>query len=199
MSEMPCTIDSPAKDCVAGPESALAFQRSYWDALSTAPGLGPVIDPADTTGEKNACIDRRHTIEFRRFLRRAGVRRPRRVLDFGCGIGRHHDLLASLADRYVGVDIAAGMLARAPGDTHLIDGERLPFDDASFDLIVAFWVLQHVVENETLATIAAEFRRCLAPGGMVVVCERSLRTIVEPDHDERRAPVCLQRVRARWS
>jgi SAM-dependent methyltransferase len=43
--------------------------------------------------------------------------------------------------------------------------ERLPFDDASFDLAVANWVLYHVADPRRAA---AEIARVLRPGGRLV-------------------------------
>lgn len=72
---------------------------------------------------------------------------PRRVLDIGCGTGL---LLRFLADRlpgsvgFVGVDAAAGMIEAAQGGSEkaslsysIAKAERLPFPDASFDLVVS--------------------------------------------------------------
>ncbi|MHC5114932.1 MAG: class I SAM-dependent methyltransferase [Planctomycetota bacterium] len=162
----------------------LAWHRDYWDRLARHDGLRPVIDPADARGDKNTRTNTAHQVQVRRFLRASGLRSIGTVLDFGCGIGRHYDLLTSVARRYVGVDITASMLERAPGDVRLIDGTTLPFDGATFDCIFCFWVLQHVTDPAALDAIVAEFRRCLAPGGAVVICERSSRTPHEPDQPD---------------
>jgi ubiquinone/menaquinone biosynthesis C-methylase UbiE len=47
-------------------------------------------------------------------------------------------------------------------------GEPLPFDDASFDLVIADYVLEHVEEP---TRIAREIRRILKPGGWL--CART--------------------------
>ena len=46
-----------------------------------------------------------------------------------------------------------------------VDAEAMPFGDASFDLIIANHLLEHV---STPARALAEFARCLAPGGMLI-------------------------------
>ena len=46
-----------------------------------------------------------------------------------------------------------------------VDAEAMPFEDASFDLIIANHLLEHV---SSLQRALAEFARCLAPGGMVI-------------------------------
>jgi SAM-dependent methyltransferase len=101
----------------------------------------------------------------------AGVRAGTRVLDVGCGRG---DLCAAAAARgadVVGVDLAEGMLAaarEAHPDLALrrADAEDLPFADASFDAVLAAFVVNHLPHPERGA---AELRRVVAPGGRVAV------------------------------
>jgi malonyl-CoA O-methyltransferase len=98
----------------------------------------------------------------------------RRVLDLGCGTGRHAVWLALHGASVTAVDFSAGMLQRAaakPGaekvafvvhDLH----ERLPFADGSFDVVVSGLVLEHLRE---LAPFFADARRVLAAEGLAVV------------------------------
>lgn len=71
-------------------------------------------------------------------------------------------------------------------DYRIYDGARLPFDDASFDLVWAWDVLEHLRKPEQ---VLREVRRVLAPGG-TLVCRVDLR-----DHyhlaDERHWLNCL--------
>jgi SAM-dependent methyltransferase len=46
-----------------------------------------------------------------------------------------------------------------------VNAEAMPFEDASFDLIIANHLLEHVSQPERAL---AEFVRCLAPGGMLI-------------------------------
>lgn len=97
------------------------------------------------------------------------------LLDAGTGTGAVLRALAARADRpraAVGLDVSAGMLAQVPT---LPDGwrlrraelESLPFDDASFDLALAVYVL-HVMTSAVRAAALAELRRVLRPGGRLV-------------------------------
>jgi 2-polyprenyl-6-hydroxyphenyl methylase/3-demethylubiquinone-9 3-methyltransferase len=89
-----------------------------------------------------------------------------RLLDVGCGGG----LLAPHVHgyRHVGVDLSEPGLAIAA--QHGVEGVHadvaaLPFEDASFDVVVAGEILEHVTDLE--GTVA-EALRVLAPGGTFV-------------------------------
>jgi SAM-dependent methyltransferase len=77
--------------------------------------------------------------------------RPRCVLELGCGGGRNGRYFAQ-AYRYTGLDISLPLLERARDRQEanclgLVCGDatRLPFPEASFDLVFAVSTLQHVV------------------------------------------------------
>lgn len=89
------------------------------------------------------------------------------LLDVGCGGG----LLAPHVSgyRHVGVDLSETALAVAADhgvETHHSDVADLPFEDATFDVVVAGEVLEHVHD---LGATVAEAARVLRPGGTVVI------------------------------
>jgi 2-polyprenyl-6-hydroxyphenyl methylase/3-demethylubiquinone-9 3-methyltransferase len=95
------------------------------------------------------------------------------LLDVGCGGG----LLAPRITgyRHVGVDLTESALAVAAEhgiEPVQADAAALPFDDASFDVVVAGEVLEHVTDLE--GTVA-EATRVLKPGG-TFVCDTINRT-----------------------
>ena len=110
-------------------------------------------------------------------VRRAGaIPRFHRALDFGCGLGRLTQALASQFERADGVDISSAMIARARalnrlGDRchyHLNESDRLAaFDDATFDFVYSVITLQHM-EPQYSRRYIAEFFRVVRPGGIVV-------------------------------
>ena len=90
------------------------------------------------------------------------------LLDMGCGGG----LLAPHVPpgyRHVGVDLSeAGLAIAAEHGVEAVhaDVARLPFDDASFDVVVAGEILEHVPD---LAATVREATRVLRPGGTLIV------------------------------
>ena len=99
-----------------------------------------------------------------------------RLLDVGCGTGQ---LLAALRDREMGlmltgVDVSQAMLAQASARLGAqvalcrAPAERLPFDDASFDVAVSTSALHHWPAP---AHGLAEIARVLTAGGMLVLTD----------------------------
>jgi SAM-dependent methyltransferase len=92
----------------------------------------------------------------------------RRTLDLGCGEGRLARDLKALGHQVVAVDLSPTMVAAAKGadptlEAHVADAAALPFDDASFDLVVAFMSLQDMNDMDRAV---AEAARVLEPGGV---------------------------------
>jgi SAM-dependent methyltransferase len=108
------------------------------------------------------------------FADAAGVVAGQSVLDVGCGPGA---LTGVLVER-LGIEsvwavdpsppFVAECQARHPGvDVRLGRAEALPFDDETFDRVLAQLVLHFVTDPESAA---AEFRRVLRPGGVAAAC-----------------------------
>jgi SAM-dependent methyltransferase len=93
---------------------------------------------------------------------------PSRVMDLGCGIGDSVDLFRALNPEvhWVGVDVEQSpeVAERTRGDAEFVtfDGEHLPFEDASFDLVYCKQVLEHVERPHELLR---EVARVLQPRG----------------------------------
>jgi SAM-dependent methyltransferase len=101
---------------------------------------------------------------FRRYVGGPG----RRVLDLGCRYGALTRAYVEGND-VVGVDVDRAALAEAAKlgiDTRWADADApLPFDDESFDVVVAGELLEHVRDPNRLV---AESNRVLRPGGSFV-------------------------------
>ena len=106
-----------------------------------------------------------------------GRHRPERILDAGCGPGRHTLLLAGRGGNVVSLDLSLNMLSELRRATesaskirkpNLVHGDvrRLPFASRSFDFIVCAEVLQHLPSAvEDGAALFSELSRVLRPGG----------------------------------
>lgn len=95
--------------------------------------------------------------------------RDRRVLEAGCGTGLLLSRIERVASEAIGVDLSAGMLARARDRGLTVvqaSVEALPFDDASFDTVCSFKVLAHVPDIDRALS---ELARVTRPGGHLVL------------------------------
>lgn len=95
-------------------------------------------------------------------------RRPR-ILDVGCGTGANLLMLSEYGEAE-GVDISEDALAfcreRGLDKVRLGAGEKLPYEDGTFDLVTALDVVEHM--DDDLAGLR-EMRRVLRPGGRVLL------------------------------
>ena len=118
----------------------------------------------------------RHQAERLRLIARYGGALPgRRILDLGSGMGGTSVALAlagavPLAFEYnrAYCDIIRLRAGRYDMSLPVVNGagERLPLADASFDLVIAWDVVEHVQNPEQLL---AELARVLRPGGRVLL------------------------------
>lgn len=115
--------------------------------------------------------------EMPRYATQFKARGAKRILDLGCGTGRHTVFLAKNGFDVFGLDIApsglcatlqtlskAGLIAHVT----LSDIQQLPFEDAFFDAIISLRVIHH---NRLLAIqeTVSEMHRVLKPLGLVWV------------------------------
>lgn len=98
---------------------------------------------------------------------------PARILDYGCGQGKWVGLLRSLYPQadIRGIDVSAVAIDKArkkhPDCRFLpFDGGRAPFDDAGFDLVFSFHVLEHVLD---FAASVEDIARLVRPGGFACI------------------------------
>ena len=115
---------------------------------------------------------------------RLGVRPDDRVLDLGCGFGRHAYQAARLGAQVVAFDFGAdevrnvqdtfGAMAVAgeldPVESRVgaVQGDALalPFPDDAFDRVIASEILEHIPDD---TQAMAELARVLRPGGTMAI------------------------------
>ena len=107
-------------------------------------------------------------------VRRIG---PVKALDLGCGAGHAGFALASSGAHVTACDLSEKMLGVVsreakrrglPIETVLSPAEELPFEDASFDLMVTRYSAHHWLD---LKGALAEAARVLVPGGKLVAID----------------------------
>jgi ubiquinone/menaquinone biosynthesis C-methylase UbiE len=114
---------------------------------------------------------------------RLGLRAGDRLLDLGCGFGRHAYEGLRRGARVVAADMAHDELVEVrtmfeamreageapPSGTAAVvrgDATCLPFEDGSFDRIIASEVLEHIPDDDAALN---ELARVLRPGGTIAV------------------------------
>jgi ubiquinone/menaquinone biosynthesis C-methylase UbiE len=132
------------------------------------------------------------------------LKSPAHVLDLGCGTGDLALLLASKGLEVTAADVSKEMLthASAQDDSATVKWVQLhahwgtlPFDDSSFDAVIASSVLEYI---DDIDLVLREIARVVAVGGLVVC------TVPDPEHPVRRiesliAPLARSRVGRRVS
>jgi ubiquinone/menaquinone biosynthesis C-methylase UbiE len=119
------------------------------------------------------------TVDFDRL----GVAAGDRVLDMGCGAGRHAfelyrrgtdviafdqdaDELSAVSDMFAAMRTEGQVPDGAEADVKQGDALQLPFADGEFDRVVAAEVLEHIPDDELAI---AELVRVMRPGGTMAV------------------------------
>ncbi len=121
--------------------------------------------------------------------RALGLRAPARVLDVGCGAGRHARALAALGHTVCGVDLSRDLLAEAEGATRVrADMRALPFAgtfDAATSFFTSFGYFDDADNERTMRALAASLR-----GGGALLLDYLNAMLVErtlvPESEEER-------------
>ena len=95
----------------------------------------------------------------------------KRVLEIGCGLGSHSQLLAEAGCKLSSIDLTARAVAltkrrlelnHLQGEVVEMDGENMSFEDDEFDFVWSWGVIHHSAHTDR---IVREVTRVLKPGG----------------------------------
>ena len=145
----------------------IAATRAGYDAVAAA------YAEAMSDELRRKPLDRALLTAFAEQVREPG-RDDARVWDVGCGPGHVTAFLAGLGLRAAGVDLSDAMVAEARRrhpDLEFGTGSMtaLPAADASWDGLVSFYSLIHMIDDADLRAALAEYRRVLADGGLLLL------------------------------
>ncbi|MFO1413947.1 MAG: glycosyltransferase [Burkholderiales bacterium] len=102
----------------------------------------------------------------------------KRVLDLGSGEGYGACLLASVAERVIGIDVSQQAVQEASQKYHTSSNlafavakvSALPFPNKTFDVVTAFEIIEHTVDQEEMISEAAR-----------VICDNGILLISTPN------------------
>jgi SAM-dependent methyltransferase len=105
-----------------------------------------------------------------------------RLLDVGTGSGVLASHFAGIGERFEvsAVDVADQRSEFGDYAFQCYDGQRLPFPDGSFDVVLSNHVLEHVGERTAQLAHLREILRVLAPRGIAHIATPSRWQFVEP-------------------
>ena len=144
--------------------------------------IAELSDHHDPVG-RGDYISRQHVARYRFAVEQLGaISRPLRILDIASGAGygtaalraRGHDVIGADAEA---MTVGAARRRHGPGRWLVADARALPFPDRSFDAVVSFETLEHVVDGGALLD---ELRRVLIPGGRLICSTPNIRYTAHP-------------------
>ncbi len=106
----------------------------------------------------------------------------KKILDYGCGIGRLYEALDKPKD-YTGIDISQELIndfkkRYSDVNCYTVDGFNIPSNDKSYDIIICYSVLTHIPEKH-MDFLMKEFSRVIKNNGYIAVSIFDSNHVVE--------------------
>ena len=120
---------------------------------------------------------------IRHIIKHSDLKKTNNVLDVGTGTGVIADAVVPLVKGVVGLDISSDMLEKnaTKENKHIILGDikKIPYDNKTFDKVIARMVFHHIIEDTQKAM--DECHRVLKKGGKMILIEG-----IPPHHSVKR-------------
>jgi 2-polyprenyl-3-methyl-5-hydroxy-6-metoxy-1,4-benzoquinol methylase len=129
----------------------------------------PVVSDQTFLTLEEYCL---HLIHRKAYEEAASLSFGKSVLDLGCNNGYGTVMLGLGCSRIVGLDVSSRAIEAARlrfgssgVEFRLFNGQEIPFRDASFEMVVSFQVIEHIVDTASYIT---EISRVLRPDGIAL-------------------------------
>ena len=113
-----------------------------------------------------------HLVHLKAYEEAASLAAGKITLDLGCNNGYGSAILGEACSQVVALDVSQAAIEDAQErfgnraiDFRVYDGQNIPFDNQSFDMVVSFQVIEHL---ENTAPYLTEITRVLRPSGVAV-------------------------------
>ena len=173
-------MDSTKRTDEMSPEQVQQGNRSWWtrntmsydwhDPVARERFTQAWFDDVDARFIQAAALYATDTQPFDRLIPFEQIK-GRRVLEIGCGMGLHTELMIRAGAQVTSVDLSPTSVQATTARLHLkglagnvmqADAEELPFPNESFDFVWSWGVIHHSART---AKIVREIARVLAPPG----------------------------------
>ena len=127
----------------------------------------------------------RKALKIERLLDLTGCRQPLRMLEIGTGSGgiaHYFGTHPQLQCEVTAVDVSDNRRVHEGYSYRQVQGVVLPFEDASFDVVISNHVIEHVGDADAQGRHLAEIRRVMRPDGSGYLAVPNRWMLTEPHY-----------------
>lgn len=144
---------------------------------------------ADDERRAHAILDRQSRLQkaakIIQIIGNARFQQASDLLEVGCGSGVISSALSKARNgelKVHAVDVVDGRIEQEGYTFQLVTDTRLPYDDASFDVVISNHVIEHVGDAHAQLMHLMELRRVLRPDGVIYLAVPNRYRLVEPHY-----------------
>ena len=198
----PENLAAKITNILLAPEAAIQRTMAIRERLQQQDGLGICRKPlrwnvekcggqrmAQMTRQAHASLDvssrRKKAEKIARLLELDTYSEPLRLLEIGCGSGVIAHFFAmhpNIRCQVSAVDVLDQRVEIDGYQFQLVQGSQLPFDDASFDVVISNHVIEHVGDDSEQLTHLSEIRRVMKQEGSAYLAVPNRWMLTEPHY-----------------